>query len=61
MREKVMSPLTLEQAAYARDAFAKAIYDRLFDWLVRRLNQSLASKVRGEEGGARGGARSLEG
>ncbi len=29
------------QANYARDALAKSVYFRSFDWLVQRLNQSL--------------------
>ena len=30
-----------EEAIKARDAFAKSIYERMFVWLVQRLNQSL--------------------
>nr|WEL12766.1 myosin class I B [Halisarca dujardinii] len=42
----VRTELSTEQAYYGRDAFAKAIYERVFLWLVERLNSSLENKSR---------------
>ncbi|KAJ2731502.1 class II myosin, partial [Coemansia sp. Cherry 401B] len=39
-------PLNIAQGHSARDGLAKAIYDRLFDWIVMRVNQAM--QARGE-------------
>ncbi|CAF0868028.1 unnamed protein product [Brachionus calyciflorus] len=39
--EKVKSPLNIDQANYARDALAKDIYERTFNWILLKINQSL--------------------
>ncbi|ANB14006.1 myosin 5 [Sugiyamaella lignohabitans] len=38
------SPLNVVQAKAVRDALAKAIYDKLFDWIVYRVNESLKAQ-----------------
>lgn len=43
--EKLLTPLTVEQAAYACEGLAKSTYERMFQWLVQRLNSSLENKV----------------
>ena len=43
--EKLLTPLTVEQAAYACEALGKSTYERMFQWLVQRLNSSLENKV----------------
>lgn len=32
---------TIEQAQFGRDAFAKAVYDRAFSWIVRFINEAI--------------------
>uniref|UniRef100_A0A673GBD4 Unconventional myosin-VIIa-like n=1 Tax=Sinocyclocheilus rhinocerous TaxID=307959 RepID=A0A673GBD4_9TELE len=40
-REIVMKPLSSEQATDTRDAFAKAMYGRLFVWIFTKINSAI--------------------
>ncbi|KAF2637856.1 myosin-2 [Massarina eburnea CBS 473.64] len=42
--EKIVSNLTQQQATVVRDSVAKFIYSSMFDWLVERTNESLATE-----------------
>lgn len=39
--ENIDVTLNVEQAAYTRDAWSKTLYSRLFDYLVKAVNQAM--------------------
>ncbi|GLE05065.1 hypothetical protein PINS_up014049 [Pythium insidiosum] len=43
VREVYSVPLNVEQASSSRDALAKALYAKVFDWMVVTINASLSS------------------
>ena len=40
--EMMQVPLNPEKAAHARDALAKTVYQRLFEWVVNQVNKKIA-------------------
>ena len=41
--ERTLSPLSLFNARSARDSMAKALYNKMFNWLIGRVNDSMKS------------------
>jgi myosin heavy subunit len=49
-KETIQNPLNKEEAYTSRDAMAKVIYGKLFNWLVKRINVSISEKMKAKAG-----------
>jgi myosin-5 len=47
---EIVSPIKLKDCLSFRDSLAKALYDRLFDWLIKRLNRTIQAEGQGSLG-----------
>lgn len=41
----ILSPLSKDACSGMRDSWAKALYERLFNWLVEKLNETIKPVV----------------
>ena len=44
-KEAIVTPLKMEDAMSARDSMAKAIYSKMFNWIVKKINMSISEKM----------------
>jgi myosin-1 len=47
--KNVATPVNKDQATFTRDALAKATYDRLFSWIVKKVNENIYSRESGKK------------
>ncbi|CAK9117967.1 unnamed protein product [Durusdinium trenchii] len=58
-RDEIETFLRLDQARAARDGLARMLYGRLFDWLIRRMNATLAMSNGGHRSGDGGATNAV--
>lgn len=45
MHEIFLKPMSVEEAAGSRDALAKHVYSKLFNWIVKTINKTLGTET----------------
>ena len=48
-KDVIITPLQKDESYNSRDAMAKTIYGKLFNWIVQRINDNISIKMKAKQ------------